>query len=83
MTTTEYFYIKADYNGWLLNMRVFGKATTSFEYATSQMYVDKYFNLYIAGYSTAWCSTPANSMVIFKNNIDFDLWETTTNGDVF
>lgn len=65
-------------------MRIFGKATTSNEYSTSKMYIDMYGNMYFAGYSTAWCTTtPANSMVVFKNNMDMDIWETHTNADVY
>ena len=52
--------------------------------ATSKVYIDQYGILYFGALSDTWCSsTPANSMIIFKNNFDMDLWENTINGDYY
>ena len=60
---------------------MFGYSASS-EYSTSKVYMDQYGIIYMAGYSTSWCNT-ANSMIIFKNNFEMDLWETHTNGDIY
>lgn len=37
--------------------------------------------VYMAGYTSSWCTTGSNSMIIFKNNFDFDMWEGHSPGN--
>ncbi|CDW73334.1 ig family protein [Stylonychia lemnae] len=78
----NFFYIKMDYNMLVRTTRVFGKSGSN-QYAISRMYLDQYGIVYFAGTTTNWCQSGENGMIIFKNNFDFDLWETHTDGNYF
>ena len=67
---------------WYKTAKVFGRSNSN-EWASSKAYIDSYGILYTAGWSQYWCSpyTGDNSMIVFKNNFDFDLYSGTANSD--